>query len=239
MNVAIVFAGGIGSRMNSRALPKQFLEVNGTPVIVHTLRHFEQHPEISGIAVAILPAWRDHFLELVHRYNLSKVRWIVDGGSTGQESRHEALRAVAADVPEDTVALVHDGVRPLIDADLISANIAAVREHGSAITCSKVNETIVTSDDGDLGEIIPRGNLYAARAPQSFRLGELLAGYDAAVADGENDTIDSASVMRTYSDLTLRRVDGPVSNIKITTAEDFYVCRTYFELMENQQITGF
>lgn len=239
MNVGVIFAGGSGTRMNSRALPKQFLEVNGKPIIVHTLQHFEDHPGIDAVVVSILPAWRDHFMKLVSRYELTKVRWVVDGGGTGQQSRHRALQAVAAECPEDTVVLVHDGVRPLIDEQLISANIQAVREHGSAITSSKINETIVTSDHGDVGTIIPRGNLYAARAPQSFRLGEILAAYDAAVAAGEDDTIDSCSVMKDFGSTPLHRVDGPISNIKITTAEDFYISRTYFELIENQQIAGF
>lgn len=112
MSVGVIFAGGIGSRMNSRALPKQFLEVHGKPIIVRTLQHFEDHPEIEGVVVAILPEWRDHFMKLVARYELAKVRWVVDGGGTGQQSRHRALQAVAADLPGDTVVLVHDGVRP-------------------------------------------------------------------------------------------------------------------------------
>ncbi|PWH07008.1 2-C-methyl-D-erythritol 4-phosphate cytidylyltransferase [Brachybacterium endophyticum] len=239
MSVGVIFAGGIGSRMNSRALPKQFLEVNGRPIIVHTLQHFEDHPEIEAVAVAILPAWRDHFSKLVSRYELTKVKWIVDGGGTGQQSRHRALQAVSEERPADTVVLVHDGVRPLIDEGLISRNIRGVEEYGTAITCCKVNETIVTSDHGEVGSIIPRGNLFAARAPQSFRLGEILAAYDAAVASGEDDTIDSCSVMKDFGSTPLHRIDGPVSNIKITTAEDFYVSRTYFELIENQQIVGF
>lgn len=239
MNVGVIFAGGSGTRMNSRALPKQFLEIHGRPIIVHTLQHFEDHPGIDAIAVAILPEWRDHFTKLVNRYELAKVRWIVDGGGTGQQSRHRALQAVAADFDDDTVVLVHDGVRPLIDAQLITDNIEAVVLHGSAITSSKVNETIVTSGNNEVETIIPRGNLYAARAPQSFRLGAVLAAYDAAVVAGEDDTIDSCSVMRKYGTQPIHRIDGPISNIKITTAEDFYICRTYFELIENQQIAGF
>lgn len=239
MTVAVIFAGGSGTRMNSRALPKQFLEVNGRPIIVHTLQHFEDHPDIESVAVAILPAWRDHFMKLVSRYELTKVRWVVDGGGTGQQSRHRALQAVAAERPAETVVLVHDGVRPLIDEELITKNIRGVLEHGTAITCSKVNETIIESGNGEVDSIIPREELYAARAPQSFRLGEILGAYDAAVAQGEDDTIDSCSVMKDFGNAALHRVDGPISNIKITTAEDFYICRTYFELVENQQIVGF
>ncbi|MFT4234764.1 MAG: IspD/TarI family cytidylyltransferase [Microbacterium sp.] len=237
MSVAVIFAGGVGSRMNTKSLPKQFLEVHGKPIIVRTLEHFEEHPDIDSVVVAILPEYREHLTRLLHRYDLKKVTQIVDGGTTGQESRHRALKAVAVDHPDDTIVLVHDGVRPLIDSELISANIDAVKEHGSAITCTKVFETIVVSTDGIIDDVIPRDLLYTAQAPQSFWLGDILGVYDQAVADGENDSIDSCSLMRRYGH-AVHIVDGPRSNIKITTAEDFYISRTFFELVENQQISG-
>lgn len=237
MNIAIIFAGGIGSRMSSATLPKQFLEIHGTPLIVHTLQHFQDHPEIDRIAVSILPEWRDRFARLVARYELTKVNWIVDGGATGQESRHRALRAVANEAPADTVVLLHDGVRPLINADVISANIETVRAHGPAITSTKFNETIITSADGAVDEVIPRDHLYVAQAPQSGRLETVLGVYDQAVADGENDSIDTCSLLRRYGH-TLYRVDGPRSNIKITTAEDYYICRAFFDVIERNQIGG-
>jgi D-ribitol-5-phosphate cytidylyltransferase len=236
-NVAILFAGGIGSRMNARALPKQFLEVHGKPIIVHTLERFEEHPDVDAIAVAILPEFRRHLERLIRRHEITKVRWIVDGGATGQASRHAALQAVAAECAPGTVVLIHDGVRPLIDAALISANIDSVHTHGSAITCTKFNETVVSSQEHEIDEVIPRDHIYAAQAPQSFRLGEILDLYDRAVADGQHDSIDSCSLMNHYG-RPIFRVDGPRSNIKITTAEDFYVSRTFFEILENQQIAG-
>lgn len=236
-SVGVIFAGGIGSRMNSRALPKQFLEVHGKPIIVHTLEHFEAHPDIDAVVVAILPEYREHFTRLLHRYEITKVRWIVDGGQTGHESRHLALQAVAADCPADSVVLIHDGVRPLISEELISANIKAVLSHGSAITCTRFTETAVSSTDHRIDEVIPRDHLFIAQAPQSFRLGEILDLYDRAAADGEHDAIDSCTLMQRYGHEVFR-VDGPRSNIKITTAEDFYVCRAFFEVIENRQIVG-
>jgi D-ribitol-5-phosphate cytidylyltransferase len=237
VNVAVIFAGGIGSRMNAKALPKQFLEVNGKPIIIHTLEHFDDHPEIDAIAIAIVPEWRAHLTKLLNRYELSKVNWIVDGGVTGQASRHQALKAVAEDAPGDTVVLIHDGVRPLINAQLISENIESVVLHGSGITCTKFNETVVSSVTPRIDDVIPREHIYAAQAPQSFRLSEVLDLYDRAVADGEFDSIDSCTLMHRYEH-PIFRVDGPRSNIKITTAEDFYICRTFFEIVENQQIVG-
>ncbi len=237
MNFAVIFAGGIGSRMSSANLPKQFLEIHGTPLIVHTIQHFQDHPEIDGVAVSILPEWRDRFAHLIARYELTKVKWIVDGGATGQESRHRAIRAVAAECPPDSVALIHDGVRPLINAQLISDNIRTVREYGAAITCTKGNETIVSASSEEIDDVLPRDFLYIAQAPQSLRLGTALEIYDRAVADGDDDSIDTATLLRRYGH-RLFRVDGPRSNIKITTAEDYYICRAFFDVIERNQIGG-
>lgn len=236
-NVAVIFAGGVGSRMGNSAVPKQFLEIHGKPIIVHTLEHFQNHPQIDAIAIAILPQMRPQLERLVRWYDLTKVRWVVDGGATGQESRHNALKAVSGDFGDETIVLLHDGVRPLIDEGLITRNIAAAREHGSATTCTKFNETIASSPSDVIEDIIPRDTIYSAQAPQSFRLDQVLSAYDRAVSEGEHDSIDSVSLMFRYGH-EVHRVEGPRSNIKITTAEDFYICRTFFELIENRQVTG-
>ena len=219
MNIGLIFAGGIGSRMTSATLPKQF------------------HPQIDRIAVSILPEWRDRFARLVARYELTKVNWIVDGGATGQESRHRALRAVANECPGDSVVLIHDGVRPLINAEVISDNIATVLELGPAITSSKCNETVVSSPGQEIEDVLPRDFLHFAQAPQSLRLDTAIDIYDRAVAEGENDSIDTSTLLRRYGH-KLFRVDGPRSNIKITTAEDYYICRAFFDVLERNQIGG-
>src|SRR5690606_4573130 len=119
-------------------------------------------------AIAIVAEHREHLLRLLKRFEIGKVRWVVDGGATGQESRHKALQAVALDCPDDAVVLIHDGVRPLINAELISDNIASVLTHGSGITCTKFNETVVASKQQHIDDVIPRDHIYAAQAPQSF-----------------------------------------------------------------------
>lgn len=238
MNVAVLFAGGIGSRMNAGSVPKQFLEIHGKPIIIHTLEIFESHPEIDAIAIAILPQGRAELEKLVRRFEISKVRWIVDGGATGQDSRHKALQAVSLDSPDDTLVLIHDGVRPLIDHAIISENIRVATLKGNAITCTKINETIVISEDEEeIGEVLPREHLYAARAPQTFHLGEILGLYDQTVAEGEHDTIDSCSVMR-RAGRPIYKVDGPHTNIKVTTGDDLHVARAYFSVIEERQLFG-
>lgn len=236
-NIAVVFAGGVGARMARSSRPKQFLEIHGRPIIVHTLDIFQQHPDIDGIAVAILPQYREHVERLVKRYELDKVQWIVDGGSTGQESRHNALKVVAKNCEPDSIVLIHDGVRPLIDADLVSRNIESAIEYGSAITCTKMTETVVVEEGTGIKDVIPREPLWTAQAPQTFRLSDVLAGYDRAVEEGEYDTIDTCTLMHGYG-YDVHRVEGPRTNIKITTASDYYVCRTFLTLIEDREAFG-
>ena len=233
MNIAVIFAGGLGARLSgSVAQPKQFLAVHGKPIIIHTLEHFESHPEIDAIAMAIPPSHRADVEQLLSRYEVTKLRWIVNGGGTGQISRHRALLAVADECPPESVVLVHDGVRPLIDAKLISDNIQSVLEHGSGITCTKIHETVVTSATLRIDDVIPREHIYAAQAPQSFRLGEILGLYERAATEGHTDSIDSCSLMRRYQ-REVFRVNGPGSNIKITTSEDVSLYKALLEVLRS------
>lgn len=236
-NIALVFAGGVGARMANSSRPKQFLEIHGRPVIVHTLDVFQQHPEIDAIAVAILPEFREYLERLVKRYELTKVQWIVDGGSTGQESRHNALKTVAESHEADSLVLIHDGVRPLIDADLLTRNIETALEFGSAVTCTKMTETVVVEEGEGIKNVIPRDPLWTAQAPQTFRLGDVLESYDRAVAEGEHDSIDTCTLMHGYG-YDVHRVEGPRTNIKITTASDYYICRTFLTLIEDREAFG-
>lgn len=224
--------------MRSNAVPKQFLDFHGKPLIIHTLEHFEHHREIDAIAVACLADWIDTLRELLERFDVKKVRWIVEGGETGQMSIYNALAAIEADVDEDPIVLVHDGVRPIIDADLISRNIASVKECGTAVTAYPTIETSIVSVGGDtVDEVLERSKLYTAQAPQSFRLGELIACHRAAQADGRTDYIDSCSIYR-VSHPTVHLVEGSRSNMKVTTPEDYYVFRALSEFNSIREIEG-
>ena len=128
----------------------------------------------------------------------------------------------------DSLVLIHDGVRPLIDADLVSRNIESALEYGSAITCTKMTETVVVEEGAGIKDVIPRDPLWTAQAPQTFRLKDALDGYDRAVAEGEHDSIDTCTLMHGFG-YDVHRVEGPRTNIKITTASDYYVCRTFLD----------
>ena len=239
MNTALIFAGGAGRRMNSAGKPKQFLELHGKPIIIHTLEHFDQHPEIDAIGVVCIAGWIDYLKDLLIRFHIKKVRWIVPGGETSQESTRAGLGILEANCdPKDTIVLIHDGVRPLITEKLISDNIAAVKRYGNAITAAPAIETIITVDENeDVTALIDRQTCRLARAPQSFYLADIIAMHQRAIEDNYDKMIDSASLMIHYG-VKLHLVEGPAENIKITTPSDFYIFKAIQEARENMQILG-
>ena len=239
MNIAVLFAGGVGSRMHSRDLPKQFLEIHGKPIIVHTAEVFQRHPDVDAIVVASHPDWIEHCAELLSSFGIDKAKRVVAGGETGQLSIYAGLCAakeVAGD--ERSIVLIHDGVRPLIAEKTISDNIASVMRYGSAITSVRVKETVLEVDEEEvIRSVPPRAMSRLARAPQSFWLDEILSAHRRALAEGRTDFIDSASMMMEYGH-ELRLVEGPEENIKITTPDDFFSMRAILDARENRQIYG-
>ena len=241
MNIAVIFAGGVGSRMHSKQKPKQFLEMYNKPIIIHTIEHFEQHPLIDAVVVVCIESWIPYFNKLLYRYRIEKVKKVAPGGETGQLSIYNGLKAadaLAGDEP--AIVLIHDGVRPLINKDLITRNIESVQKYGSAITTAVVKETILVVNEGTatIDYVPSRKNSRVARAPQSFWLKDILAAHEKSLSEGERNCIDSCTMMQKYG-YSLHLVDGPGENIKITTPEDFYTMRAILEAKENAQIYGF
>lgn len=239
MNIAVVFAGGVGKRMHTKDIPKQFLKLHNKPIIIHTLELFESHPEIDAIVVSCVSDWVGYLNDLVNKYNLKKVRKIVPGGKTGQESIYNGLKAAEEVGNRDKdIVLIHDGVRPLINKKTISDNIASVLIHGSAITCVKAKETIVEVDENEgIVDIPDRAQARLARAPQSFYLNDILNAHERAISENRFDFIDSCSMLTHYGK-KLYLIDGPQENIKITTPDDFYTTRALLDAKENAQIYG-
>ncbi len=240
MNIGVIFAGGVGKRMHSKDRPKQFLELYNKPIIIHTLEHFENNADIDAVVIACVEDWIPYLEKLLYRFRIEKVRKIVPGGPTGQLSIYNGLRA-ARDVSggDESIVLIHDGVRPLISPELLTENIECVKKYGSAITAGVVKETIVViNDDMGIEQVPSRARSRVAKAPQSFRLNEILAVHEQAMADGVNDSIDSCTLMQAYGK-KLHMIDGPYENIKITTPDDFYMMRAILEAKENGQIYGF
>lgn len=141
MNIAVIFAGGTGQRMNSRTKPKQFLLVHGKPIIIYTLEAFDQHPDIDAIVVVCLKEYIDVLEQLITKFGVGKIAAIVPGGSSGQESIRNGVDKANRLYPADSVVIVHDGVRPLIDQQTITDCIVSVKKNGSAVTVVPATET--------------------------------------------------------------------------------------------------
>ena len=133
MNIAVVFAGGSGVRMGS-GIPKQFLEINGKPIIVYTLQLFQYHDKIDKIYLSVLERYIPYMNMLIEEYRLQKVAQVLPGGETAQDSIYHALKAAERENPQDSIVLIHDGVRPFVSYEVISNNIESVKEHGNGIT---------------------------------------------------------------------------------------------------------
>lgn len=239
MNVAVIFAGGVGTRMHSKDRPKQFLELYTKPIIIHTLDVFERSPYIDAIVIACVKEWIPYLQDLLYKFRIEKVKKIVPGGESGQLSIYNGLCA-AEEVAggRDCVVLIHDGVRPLITEQVIADNIQSVTTYGSAITTAVVKETIlVVSEDGSIDHVPDRANSRIAKAPQSFWLRDILSAHEKALSEGRTNFIDSCCMMQWYGK-QLHLVDGPYENIKITSPDDFYTMRAILEARENAQIYG-
>lgn len=237
-SIALIFAGGTGTRLSSASVPKQFLVISSKPVIIHTLEYFQINERIDSICVVCLKEKIDCLNDLIARYGISKVNIVVPGGASGQESIFNGLKAIyeSESRPDETVVLIHDGVRPLINQATIDECIRTAEAYGNAITVSGAIETIMTTDDKkNIADVIDRKTVKLVRAPQCFLLKDIFDAHLMAHRDNYTEAIDSATLMHHYGH-TLHTVEGPSENIKITTASDYYMARAIMEARENSQV---
>lgn len=233
--IAVIFAGGVGARMNNSKTPKQFLEWNGRPILIQTLDVFEQTDLIDGIVLACKAEWINHTQNLIKEAGLQKVLSIVPGGESALDSQYNGLAEAKRLFPnEDVTVLIHDGVRPLVDTATIERNIESVETKGSAITVTPAIETVMVTDNGSINRILNRSECFMAKAPQSFKLDDILSVHDRAKAEGTHNFIDSASMMMHYG-YTLYPVLGETENIKITTPSDYYM---FTGIIKNRELGG-
>ncbi len=241
-NIAIIFAGGTGQRLNNgeNSIPKQFLKINEKPIIIHTLELFQNHPSIDKIYIAIHPDYYEYMQELVKHYYITKTAGIVKGGATGQDSIYNALKLAQSENPEDSIVLIHDGVRPNITEEVITKNIECAKKNGNAITCTSCFETILVSENGKNPQHVPyRKHTYSAQAPQSFHLGEIVQAHESTrkVNPNYTDIVDSCTLFKTLNKPTYM-IFGNRGNIKITTIEDLYILRAFIRYKEDLEAFG-
>ncbi len=219
-NIAVIFAGGQGIRFGDSNKPKQFHYISGKPVIIHTLEHFDRHDKIDGIIVVCVENWIPRLEGMLKDFGLSKVVEIVAGKSTAWESIFAGLNCALKYFNGESVVLIHDAVRPLIDCRTIDDNIETVKKYGSCITCYPIVETVISKKaDGTIAIPSYQGGFLIARAPQSFFLNKIIAVYEKACRDVNSSFSDCCTMMNHYGE-QLHTIIGPAENIKITFPAD-------------------
>ena len=235
---AVIFAGGVGRRMGGSTRPKQFLELGGRPIIDYTIAHFAEHPLVTRVVVVCLESWIGYLEDVLARRRYEVPVDVIAGGATGQESIYFGLRHLHDLHPDDneSIVLVHDGVRPLIDEKTITSCVESVLQRGCTATVSPAIETIVLGGKDDaVSQFIPRSQVELARAPQGFRLHELFEAHERARAEGKDDFIDSVSMMSYYGS-PIYTVEGPAENIKVTTPMDYYAFKGYMDARDQRML---
>jgi 2-C-methyl-D-erythritol 4-phosphate cytidylyltransferase len=218
MNTAIIAAAGAGARMASDR-PKQFLLLAGTPLIIHTLRVFEQCESINEVIVVLPAAASAGFVSLAAKHGLRKIARVVPGGVTRADSVQRGLTAIRSATAE--IVAVHDGVRPLVTVEEIDATVAAARDNGAAILVAPVTDTIKEVRDQQIVQTLDRSQLRRALTPQCFRYDVLRRAYQA--ADVADPSLTDESVLVEKLGVPVSIVEGSSRNIKITTAEDLAI----------------
>lgn len=222
MNIALVTAGGSGNRMG-QDIPKQFMCIDNQPVIIYTLQAFQYHAEIDAIAVVCLSGWNVILQAYANQYNITKLRWIFDGGETNQESIYNGICGLKdAGCSDDDIVLVHDGVRPLVDTRIISENIATCKNFGYAVTGLTCKEAIMELVGDTVKDIdIPRERLVRTQTPHTYSLGTLIHAHQKAKVMGITNTVASCTLLSLEGVKDQHVVEGSEKNgLKLTRPQD-------------------
>ena len=218
-NVALLIAGGSGNRMN-QDIPKQFITVNERPVIVYTLEAFENHPEIDCIAVVCIEGWDQVLWAYAKQFNISKLKYVVPGGKNGQDSIRNGVFELEKHFEPTDLVLIHDAIRPMVSAEIISDNIRVAKQYGNAITVIPCAEAMMQTEDGlvSVGSY-PRDRLKRTQTPQAFRIGDICDLHRRALEAGITNSVASCTLKSEMGEQVYFSA-GSEKNIKLTTVED-------------------
>lgn len=236
MNIALIIAGGSGNRMG-QDIPKQFMHVDGCPIIIHTMLCFQRHPDIEAIAVVCLRGWETVLQSYANQFNVTKLKWIFPGGNSGMESIHNGIYGLKeAGCADEDLVLIHDAVRPLLSQDIISSNIAICKAYGYAVTGIKCREAVLESPDGfSTKTSIPRDTLIRTQTPQTFSLKNIINVHELAKQKGISDSVSSCTlVAEIQEDIEMHIVPGSEINIKVTTVEDLEILKALMHTKKDE-----
>lgn len=230
--IAIIIAGGSGHRMG-QDIPKQFINVNDKPILMYTLDGFQKHPQVDAIEVVCIDGWHDVVWAYAKQFNITKLKWVTSGGETGQESIRNGVYSLKDVCSKDDIIIIHDGIRPLVDATVLTDVIKVAKEKGNAVTSMPYNEQIfvVAEDDSSTTtKYIPRETLRRVSTPQAYTYGKLDWAYHKAFE--EKIGIYGSSYTNTMMVELGERLNfaaGSDKNIKLTTKDDLEMFKAYLK----------
>ena len=231
--VAIILAGGIGQRMGS-SVPKQFLEVKGKPIIVHTISNFEKNPRVDSVLIVCNPDWVDYLNDLVTEHGLTKVKWVVPGGETSHDSTRNGIFSLRGELGKDDFVIIHDAARPILPQDAIDEMMDVAIEHGNASLAIPCYETVIYTDDQKCGDrALDRTTIMRVQTPQAYKFSEILPLYERAEAENRHDFVYADLVAIEYG-MKVYFSRGFVNNIKVTRPEDIPLCESLMGFTEEQ-----
>ena len=230
MNIALIIAGGSGNRMG-QDIPKQFINVYDKPVIIYTLEGFQKHPMVDAIEVVCIDGWHDVLWAYARQFCIDKLKWVISGGNTGQESIRNGVFNLESRASDEDIVIIHDGIRPLVDATVLTDVIKTAQEFGNGVTSLPYNEQIfvVSKDDSTTTtQYIPRETLRRVSTPQAYRFGKLNWAYHEAF-EKEIGIYGSAYTNTMMVELgeRLHFAAGSDKNIKLTTKDDLEMFKGY------------
>ncbi len=232
MNIAVIIAGGSGSRMG-QDIPKQFINVYDKPVLIYTLEGFQRHPQVDAFEVVCMDGWHDIVWAYARQFNLNKLKWIVSGGRTGQESIRNGVYNLEGKISLDDVVIIHDGIRPLVEPSVLTDVISKCQQYGNGVTSMPYNEQIFVvgkDDETTTTQYIPRETLRRVSTPQAYKFGLLDAKYHEAFEKGVGIHGSSyTNTMMVELGETLHFAAGSDKNIKLTTKDDLEMFKAYLK----------
>lgn len=219
MNIALLIAGGSGARMHQN-IPKQFLTVNERPVIVYTLEAFQNHPEIDEIGVVCIEGWESVLWAYANQFNITKLKCVMPGGKNGQDSIRNGVFELEKHHSPDDIVSIHDAIRPMVSAEIISDCIRVTQMYGNAITVIPCAEAMMQTEDGIVSTgSYPRNNLKRTQTPQGFPIGKICDLHRRALEVGITNSVASCTLMIEMGEQVYFSA-GSEKNIKLTTVED-------------------
>lgn len=233
MVVALLTAAGSGTRMH-QDIPKQFIHVDNKPVIIHTMKVFQEHPSIDAIMVVTLESWSAVLWAYAKQFNITKLKWVITGGETGQDSIRNGLEELNKELSYDDTVMVHDGNRALVSAEVISNSLATFAKYGSAVAVIPCTEVVFESDDGISSCVsTDREKLFRTQTPHTYKLGELLDAHKEAERRGLPSMAASCMLMKELGRMTYFS-KGSEENMKITTLEDLKIFKALLHTKKDE-----